>query len=198
MKIETRHINIPEGSFETEFIVYDEQDKSEIKKVFDLWVTLSKNLIKLGSTRIGNFPEGISEAIFAIEMNAPRCIGSISGAASSFDNYDFSNNKRIQLKARASTGPTSFGPRSVFDECYLFNMTEIANSSKNQKKFNGNYQIFKIGSPEVFHNIILNKKSGETFLKQQQQGRRPRLDIFKSIIVPRDIKPIKSGNIDDW
>jgi hypothetical protein len=42
------------------------------------------------------------------------------------------------------------------------------------------------------------RKQEKHFLNQQQQGRRPRLDLYTKIIVPNSLIPIKTGNIDDW
>jgi hypothetical protein len=43
--------------------------------------------------------------------------------------------------------------------------------------------------------MVLNQEKSETFKEQQLQGRRPRLSIKKSIIIPSNKKPILEINL---
>ena len=182
----TKEIKLDEGIFKSEFMFFEEADRPMLKKMFEDWVSLSKQSLLVGSTRIINIPEGLTEAIFA------------SGTSSSFDHYDFKNDKRIQLKAASSYGPSSFGPRSVYDEIYFMFLREIADSkSSKQRNFSGKYEIFKL-EPSLFPKIICKKTTGETFEDQQKMGRRPRFTIPHELIIPLKLKPILVNDILSW
>ena len=197
MKKETRNLILPEGNISSPVMFFEESDRTYFKKMFFYWVELNKASLSLGSTRIVNIPESLTEGIFGLEMNFARVTYGVTDASSSFDNYDFVNNKRIQLKAASSTGPSSFGPRSQYDDIYFFYFKKMAESSKNKRNFSGYFEIFKL-DPKTLPNLILNKAKNETFSVQQNQGRRPRFSIPKELINPYSLKPIKIGNIEDW
>ncbi len=192
---------LPEGEFENELLFFDESDKKVLKKYFNDWVKLSRDTVdKIGGTRTPNLSESFTEAVFSIEMDVGRCVKGISGSSSSFDHYDTKTNKRIQLKGASSYGPSSFGPRSQYDEIYLIFFRNIADEKKNRvkkKKYSGKFEIYKL-NPNDFPNIIVNKKKGETFEDQQKADRRPRFSIPNQIIDPKGLKPIKKGDIDKW
>ena len=197
MKKETRNLILPEGNISSPVMFFEESDRAYFKKMFFYWVELNKASLSLGSTRIVNIPESLTEGIFGLEMNFARVTYGVTDASSSFDNYDFVNNKRIQLKAASSTGPSSFGPRSQYDDIYFFYFKKMAESLKNKRNFSGYFEIYKL-DPKTLPNLILNKTKNETFSDQQNQGRRPRFSIPKELIEPYSLKPIKIGNIEDW
>ena len=201
MRFEERLITLPEGNFKTELLFFDEEDKPALKKYFQDWVNLCKDTINIiGGTRTINLPESFSEAIFCCEMNVARCVNPLTGSSSSFDLYDLERKKRIQLKASSSFGPSTFGPRSQYDEVYLLFFREIAEGKEEQnfkKRESGKYEIYKL-NPDEFPNLILNKKKNETFEDQQKQGKRPRFTIPEKIIDPNGIKPDKTGDIGLW
>ena len=197
MRIESRRITLDDGVFTSEFMFFDEFDRPDLKKMFEDWVSLCKQSLKIGSTRIINYPEGLSEAIFAIDMKTGRSTKNIPGTSSSFDHYDFNRHKRIQLKAATSYGPSSFGPRSVYDELYFMFLRELADSDNNARNFSGKYEIYKI-DPNLLPNIICNKSKMETFSDQQEAGKRPRFSIPKKIIQPLKLVPIHTGDILSW
>ena len=197
MRYEKKTLTLPEGKFENELLFFDESDKPVLKKYFQDWVDLCKDTTgKIGGTRTPNLSESFSEAVFCIEMNVARCVNSISGSSSSFDHYDLHSKKRIQLKAATSFAPSSFGPRSEYDEVYLLFFREIAEGKK-QGIYSGKYEIYKL-NPNDFPSMILNKKKNETFEDQQIAGKRPRFSIPKEIIDPHSIKPDKTGDIGSW
>jgi hypothetical protein len=45
--------------------------------------------------------------------------------------------------------------------------------------------------------IILNKKKNETFLQQQEQGRRPHFSIIKEFIEKYQLEPYKKVNLQE-
>lgn len=201
MEYKKTKLILPEGEFENELLFFDKKDKKVLKKYFKDWVKLSKDTVeKIGGTRTPNLSESFTEAVFSIEMNVGRCVKSISGSSSSFDHYCTATNKRIQLKGASSYGPSSFGPRSQYDELYLIFFRDIADEKINKikkKKYSGKYEIYKL-DPDIFPDIIVNKGKNETFADQQKADRRPRFSIPNEIIDPQGLEPIKTGDIDKW
>ncbi len=189
-------ITLPDGVFSSDFIFFDNSDKPMLKKMFKLWVQLCQQSLKVGSTRIINFPEGLSEALFCIEAGVARSTDPIPGTSSSFDCFDFKKSKRIQLKAASSYGPSSFGPRSEYDQIFFLFMRDIADSAKSAvRNFGGSYEIYEL-NPSLISSINVNKT--QTLADQQEQQKRPRFTIPTQIIEPHKIKPIFIGNIDNW
>tara|TARA_B100000795_G_scaffold93635_1_gene68527 strand:- start:7625 stop:8215 length:591 start_codon:yes stop_codon:yes gene_type:complete len=189
-------IKTPDGEFENNLIFFDKSDKPMLKKMFNCWVDLCELSIKAGGTRTINLPETLSEAIFSIDMNVGRCVEGISGSSSSFDHYDHKNHKRIQLKAASSYGPSSFGPRSEYDDIYFFFFREMADSKKRRERvFDGSYEIYKLDT-NLIPDIMVNRS--ETVKDQQRKGKRPRFIIPEQMIKPFNLKPIKKGNIEKW
>ena len=196
MKKTKLKIRTPDGEFENNLIFFDNTDKKMLKKMFNSWINLCELSIKAGGTRTINLPETLSEAIFSIEMNVGRCVESISGSSSSFDHYDHKKHRRIQLKAASSYGPSSFGPRSEYDDIYFFFFRKMADSKKRKiRVFDGAYEIYKLDT-SLIPNIMVN--ATETVKDQQKNGKRPRFIIPNQLIKPFNLKPIKTGNIDKW
>ena len=187
-------IELYDGKFESEFMFFEKTDKKFLKSMFDTWVLLCQKSLKIGGTRTINFPETLSEAIFALEMDFARCTAPIRGTSSSFDNYDFKTNKRIQLKAASSKGPSSFGPRSEYDEIYFFYMKDIA-EIRSPRSFSGRFEIYKLDET-IIPSIRVNKN--DTVNDFQRQGKRPRFSIPIKILDEFNPKVLKTGNIDDW
>lgn len=82
--------------------------------------------------------------------------------------------KRIEVKGFMSSGPSSFGPREMWDLLYFVDGQDILNK---------NFKVFEVklsNKNEIFRNIKLSKK--ETFGNIADAGRRPRgsfYNIFK-------------------
>ena len=83
--------------------------------------------------------------------------------STSYDAFDFKNNKRIQVKCSTSTGPSSFGPKSVWDYIYFLDMWNNGN-------IDGSYKIYHIPN-EYIYNTKVNKN--QKMSDQQDQSRRP-------------------------
>jgi hypothetical protein len=172
-----------------ELNIFEKNDLEIFKNTFNLWIKLNSIITgKLKGTRNVNIPDALTESIYCYEMNCGKLIsvqGNDKNYSTSFDCYDYINEKRIQVKASSSTGPTSFGPRSEYDELYFidFNSKGI---------IDGSYKIYKISNDDI-DNCKANKK--ETVKDQQNLQRRPRFDIRSKLIKPNNIKPIKIGNL---
>ena len=185
MQFREEVLSLPEGEFRTEIIAFDQTDIPILKDVYDYWRELCNKISKIGG-RYVNLPESLSEAAFCQCMNSVKLFKNISGANSSFDAYDLERKKRIQVKG-CSVVPdlTSFGPRSQWDELYFVDFYRDG-------KFDGQFDVYLIPN-ELIYNFKIN--ASQTFLDQQRQGRRPRLSIFRNIIIPNQIKPIKTCSL---
>ena len=179
------NLRLPEGVFKAEVIVFDESDRAYLKQMYNDWRNLTDSLKRVSARGI-NLPEGISESAFCLEMGADRTAESISGANSSWDCYDLNRGKRIQVKA-CSVLPdlTSFGPSSQWDEIYFLDFYR-------EGIWDGSFGIYQIETNMIYSHQV-NRL--QTFAEQQAQGRRPRFSIFKDIIIPNNIQPVKIGQL---
>ena len=181
---------ISERNVTLELLIFEKEDKKLFTKTFDQWVKLNSIIKKeLLGTRKTNFPESLSEPIFCLEMNFGKLIKAIGNKkySTSFDCFDIKRDKRIQLKCSSSNGPTQFGPRSQYDEIYFIDF--------NVKGFvDGYYEIYKINNSDI-DNVLVNKTQKLT--DQQEEKRRARVNIRSKIIKPKNLQPIKTGNLKD-
>ena len=182
MNIENKLLVLPEGEFQTEVSIFEESDRKELLSIYTEWRNLAKSAISLGG-RGTNLPEILSEGAFCLEMNNVRITESIKRANSSFDAYNLSTQKRIQIKA-ASVIPdlTSFGPKSVWDELYFVDFS----------KLDGTFDIYLIPS-EYIYNYPVNKT--QIMRDQQVQGKRPRFSIYTGIIESMNLSPVRTGDL---
>ena len=186
MIIQNIDAKLPEGLFKTEVIFFTKEDKLKLWNIYKNWRNLCDDLENLNARKV-NLPEGLSESAFCLEMGFARFTKSISGASTSFDAYDTSNSKRIQLKA-CSILPdlTSFGPKSIWDQIYFADFFRNGD-------WDGSFDIYLIPN-ELIYNHKVNAL--ETFKDQQTRGLRPRFSIYKEIINIAKILPVKVGQID--
>ena len=108
-----------------------------------------------------------------------------SGYSTSFDAYDTAREKRIQIKCSASSGPTSFGPRSEYDEIYFVDF-------KSNGLIDGTYKIYKIENDDI-DSVKVNKN--QSLVDQQKQNKRPRFEIRSQLVVKKKLEPIFSGRL---
>ncbi len=89
------------------------------------------------------------------------------------------NNERIQIKfcIDKNNELSSFNSNSNFDKLILFSLNLKENKA----------EIYEISNIQQIKDLKVNKN--ETFQEQQNQKRKPRFSIFKSIIKPQNIKP---------
>ena len=185
MQEETHAFHLPEGVFHVQATRFEERDRQYLAKMYSDWRSLSEDL-RAGGGRGVNLPEVLSEGAFALEMNVLRVVKSIPGANSSWDCYNPVSHKRIQVKA-CSVLPdlTSFGPTSEWDEIYFLDFYREGN-------WDGTFDIYKIPN-ELIYNHKVNQH--QTMREQQLEKRRPRFSIYKEIILPNGMRPIKTGRL---
>lgn len=163
---------------------YNAADDLLLRSIYQDWRSLSGKLLSLGGRRV-NLPEGLSEPVFCRAMNAIRVVN-VSGASGSFDAYNPSTSKRIQVKGSSILPDlTSFGPQSVWDELYFMDFYQNGT-------WNGQVDIYLIPN-HLIYNTMVNKK--QTMQQQQAQGKRPRFSIYKKIIRPYQICPVLTHQI---
>jgi len=182
MKQERVKIKLPEGTFDVRANIFENKDITFLAKIYDDWRNLTNRLKNIGGRGI-NLPEVLSEAIFCLNMGAIRINSNINGANSSFDVFEPTRNKRIQIKA-CSVLPdlTSFGPESVWDELYFLDFYR-------KGEWDGTIDCYIIPNNSIY-NFRVNSNS--TLKEQQKLGRRPRFSIYKGIILRDNIKPLKT------
>lgn len=183
-------MKLPEGNFKADVIQFEESDRKKLLTIYENWRTLCNGLNEMQARSV-NLPEGLSESAFCLEMNCVRTTGGVKKAGkikvnTSFDGYNPSNNKRIQVKA-CSVLPdlTSFGPKSVWDELYFVDFYRDGS-------WDGKFDIYKIETADIYTNSV---NSGQSFTDQQAEKRRPRFSIYNDIIKPKKIKPLKTGDL---
>ena len=188
MKIYTHKIKFNNKEVQLELLLFENNDKKIFKETFTNWLNLNKTITgELRGTRKTNFPDALSESIFCLEMDCGKLISSKNsgGYSTSFDCYDYKRNKRIQVKCSSSKGPTSFGPRSEYDEIYFIDFFA-------DNKIDGSYKIYLLENLDI-DNIKVNKN--QTLKEQQVKDRRPRFEIRSQLIKPKKIQPVKSGKL---
>jgi len=174
----TDKIVVDGTEYEADLLKAEEGDRPKLKKLYKAWVQLKMGLNEFES-RAPNLPEGISEGAFSLEFECPRVLN-VRGTPSSYDCYNPKTNERIQIKATTIRWDlTSFGPTSVWDVIYLLDFYRDGN-------FDGTYDVYKIPNKLVYNHQV---SKTQTFRDQQEQGRRPRFSIKRSIIEVHGIKP---------
>ena len=171
-----------------ELMTFEKNDLKIFKSTFNKYKSLNKVLKgKLKATRIMNFPDALSESVFCLAMNCGKLLSAknVSGYSTSFDAYDTTREKRIQIKCSASSGPTSFGPRSEYDELYFVDF-------KSNGLIDGTYKIYKIENDDI-DSVKVNKN--QSLVDQQKQNKRPRFEIRSQLVVKKKLEPIFSGRL---
>lgn len=188
MTVKTYKTTVFGSECELELMDFDKKDGKKWKTLFDMWKKLKLGMRDYHS-REPNLPEGLSEVAFCIFSGSKRFI-SLKGnkASASFDTYNLKNKRAEQIKAcSVAEDLTSFGPKSKWDDLYFLDFY-------NGGKLDGKFDIYKIPS-EIIYSVKVNKN--ETFKQQQEQKRRPRLSIKKSLIEENKIKPLAT-NVKVW
>ena len=155
--------------------IFEQTDENHFNQIYFLWKELNKDLIALNSRR-SNLPEILSEGLTAYLFNLARTNNTTFKGLphSSFDCIDPKIGKTYQIKAVSTLtdteygGPTSFGPRSEWDELILAHFICETNVV-NFYKFTDN-----------INDIQVNAK--ETFADQCACGKRPRFSLLKEVL----------------
>ena len=188
MKIKNHKIKSGNKEIILELMTFDKSDMRIFKSTFNKYRSLNNILKnKLKATRIMNFPDALSESIFCLAMNCGKLLGgkNTSGYSTSFDAYDTKREKRIQIKCSASSGPTSFGPRSEYDEIYFVDF-------KSNGKIDGTYKIYKLENKDI-DSVKANKD--QSLVDQQKLDRRPRFEIRSALVLKKKLKPVFEGKL---
>lgn len=175
MREEREILKLPEGDFETEVLIFEQDDVEELNDIYNGWRSLCLALNSVQARSV-NLPEGLSETAFCLAKDYRRVSKKINGANSSFDCYDPNGerfNNRIQLKA-CSVLPdlTSFGPNSEWDRIYFADFYR-------EGKWDGTFDVYEIDT-NIINNYPVNRY--QTVLDQKKQNRRPRFSIFSGLI----------------
>ena len=182
MRHERRSVYVNGSAVELELQFWDESDRGRLGSLFKLWSALNSGMKAIASRGI-NLPEGVSESAFCLDFdkNAGRAL-----KGGSFDAYDASTGKAIQIKASSiEYDLTSFGPKSYWDDLYFLDFY-------NGGSIDGSFDVYLIPN-EYIYGMRLN--SGQTFRDQQAEKRRPRFGIKKDIIERQGLKPVKKCRI---
>jgi hypothetical protein len=188
MKIVEHKIKKNNKEIILKLMTFNTSDEKIFKSTFQKYIKLN-NILKnrLKATRIMNFPDALSESIFCYKMKCGKLLGAsnASGYSTSFDAYDPNREKRIQIKCSASSGPTSFGPRSEYDEIYFVDF-------KSDGLIDGSYKIYKLDNNDI-DDVKVNKK--HSLVDQQKLNRRPRFEIRSQLINKKNLKPLIEGQL---
>jgi hypothetical protein len=112
-----------------------------------------------------------------------------AGPSASWDCYDLTNKKRIQVKATSSKAdaPSSFGPRSEQDKLYFLDFYQAG-------KVNGKFDVYDIPLTKLY-GVMVNETKKQTLEKQKSMGLRPRVSIHKKLIKKYGLKPKKTYDL---
>jgi hypothetical protein len=199
--MEIRHIN------NLWLLCFDLEDVDIIKDIWNIWLSLNKEIGNLPSqvnfseevpksildkiARKVNLPEFISEGfwcLYNLKYKHYQVCRIIEGHSA--DTINISQNPPIYQQIKASIVDedlTSFGPKSKFDELYFLDFSRL----------DGSVDIYQLDFEEI-KKIVVNRKKGETFEMQQQQGRRPRLSLKKLIQSQPQIVLWSDKNVRLW
>ena len=175
-------ILIKKKEYTAHLIYVEKKHQKELRSLYNKWKSFSEGTKSFGRRR-ANLHEAISETAFALAMNCPLLV-SISGT-NKFDNYNPRTHSRIQVKASGSDkGPSTFGPRSQYDELYWLNFFRDG-------KYDGNFDIYKVNR---FVKSIKVSKS-QTAGQQQKKQRRPRFRLGPEFYKKYKMRKIKTFKI---
>lgn len=141
----------------------------EMRMIFTSWDTF-KNTCKLLKQREPNLPEGLTENLTALHLEAKLII---SGSGDLLGK----NGEIFEVKGSSSPGPNSFSPKSAFDNLiYVY--------------YDANLKTFSVYVLNLAHKDLLDLKmnKNETFQDQANAGRRPRFSIMKEFVIPYGLK----------
>lgn len=166
---------------------FEDTDRDTLNKYYHSWKALNEVNIAFGMRR-ATLPEMLSEGLASMLFGWVRTNAStIKGCSSSCDLIDLDNCKTIQLKSCSTVagkdpGPTSFGPKTEFDELVFMHL-----DCENDTAY-----FYKLDA-ETYKQWKVNRN--QTIADQQAEGRRPRVTILPKI-KEDDIQPIMIYHFD--
>ena len=173
--------------------VFDQETIDLLRDSYFAWKNINEMQARFNTRRL-NVPESLTEGITAYLFNLLRTNATqISGlSSSSFDAINPTTGITYQIKACSSVegkkvGPTSFGPRSEYDEL-IFVHVDCDTDKINFYMFN-----------DALEDMMVNKT--ETFADQCNAGKRPRFSLYAKIIelgiTPIMVYDLKGGMVVD-
>lgn len=153
--------------------------------IYELWKEYNNKIAgAIKTNRRANLPECVSEpiAIYALnEAHKKRTKTKKNifkwNKKTSCDAYDEVNNTKIEIKGSSSNGPTSFSPKSQFDDLVFIKVDSVNDKAEV-------YDTHK--KTRDLYNIKVNKT--QTFKDQIDQKRRPRFSVEEELIVKYKIQ----------
>lgn len=166
--------------------MYNKDSIRDLKEIYMNWED-SRRIAEKNDGRSPNIPETLTEGLVAYLM--PETFRKLEVKSRGKDkvSWDCFNEKEkltIQVKATSSTGPTSFGPRSEYDQLILVDFYNDGN-------VDGSFKIYDASDIDV-DNLMVNKN--ETVKDQKNDGKRPRLSLLK-VVEEVELEPIFEGHI---
>jgi hypothetical protein len=142
-----------------------------------LWKELDQR-IRTSASRGVNFPETISEVL------ACYALGFQWNKGAGGDAVDGDIIVEFKATSNYDDDLSSFSPSEYFDKLFFLRLD----------KRNDVLYIYDTGyNSEKLKQVKVNRI--QTLEKQQQEGRRPRFSILKTIIIPNNIAPLKKVDI---
>lgn len=168
-----------------------------IESLLDAFISLTKKIEKINvvlnnkKIRMPNFPSEILENIVKYVLYKKYKIWPMWDAKTgdlSFHNKYI--NKRLEVKAFSSKGPSSFGPKEKWNYLYFVDAIDFKH-----KKFKV-YEIKLSNDNDIFSNIKINNRV--TYIEQCETGKRPRI-CFNNLSqqLKQHINIIFDGHLDD-
>lgn len=160
-----------------------QDDLKHIIIAYQYWKVLNQQLEKFASRKV-NIPECISEALVCYQLGYTwhnKATTKNSGDGS-FDG------KLVEIKATSNFNRdlTSFSPDTKFD-ILIFARLNLKNDQLYIYDLNLNFTQFQ----------QLKVNQTQTIFEQQQSGRRPRIRIIETMIIPNNMQPVAIMDLQD-
>ena len=180
-EIRKETITIDGKDYNARLEYFTDADLPNLQTIYQSFMSLRQTIKDFGDKnhRGPNIPETLTEGAFALFHGSPRLYSLGGKSSASFDNFDVRTNERIQVKAMSATGPTSFGPKSVFDKLYFLDF--LRDGSRD-----GKFDVYDIPL-ELVYDVSVNRN--QTLAEQQLEARRPRFRMMQDVIQPNELEP---------
>jgi len=153
-----------------------------VKKTYKAWKSLNEERNKISrSKRVTNLPEEISEGLVCYYCNYYLHLETKSNIPLTYD--IFNESKTSQVKGSCSNAPSSFSVKeTTYDVIHYFNLDINTD----------HFQIYEIPKSVL---STLKITADKTFTQQREEGKRPKVNIMESIVIPYNIKPVAEGKL---
>lgn len=160
-----------------------QDDLKHIITSYHYWKSSNEKL-KMFASRTVNFPEAISEALVCYQLGY-----NWHNKAKTKNVGDATyNGKLVEIKATSNFDKdlTSFSPDTKFD-ILIFARLDLKNDQLYIYDLNLNFTQFQ----------KLKVNQTQTIFEQQQSGRRPRIRIIETMIIPNNMQPVAIMDLKD-